>query len=63
MKLIKDYDCTNAYHPETANVVANALRRKSPSSNKRGRIPLLRELKGFMVVLNTRSTRNLKAHF
>ena len=29
MELIKDYDCMIDYHPEKANVVANALSRKS----------------------------------
>ena len=29
MKLIKDYDCMIDYHPEKANVVENALSRKS----------------------------------
>ena len=29
MELIKDYDCVIDYHPEKANVVENALSRKS----------------------------------
>ena len=29
MELIKDYDCMIDYHPRKANVVANALSRKS----------------------------------
>ena len=29
MELIKDYDCVIDYHPGKANVVADALRRKS----------------------------------
>ena len=29
MELIKDYDCVIDYHPEKANVVVDALSRKS----------------------------------
>ena len=36
MELIKDYDCVIDYHPRKANVVANALSRKS--------VQMLREL-------------------
>jgi len=32
MELLKDYDCTILYHPGKANVVADALSRKSMSS-------------------------------
>ena len=32
MKLLKDYDCDILYHPNKANVVADALSRKSTSS-------------------------------
>ena len=32
MELLKDYDCIIQYHPGKANVVANALSRKSFSS-------------------------------
>ena len=32
LELIKDYDCVIDYHPSKANVVANALSRKSSSS-------------------------------
>ena len=28
MKFLKDYDCTINYHPEEANVLANALSQK-----------------------------------
>ena len=30
--MLKDYDCTLLYHPGKANIVANALRRKSMGS-------------------------------
>ena len=48
MKLIKDYDCTIEYHPEKANVVADALNRKptmSLSYLRAVRVPLLSELR------------------
>ncbi|CAM8905312.1 unnamed protein product [Rhodiola kirilowii] len=32
MELVKDYDCTISYHPGKANVVADALSRKSMGS-------------------------------
>ena len=32
MELLKDYDCTIYYHPGKANVVADALSRKSTGS-------------------------------
>ena len=32
LELLKDYDCDISYHPEKANVVADALSRKSSSS-------------------------------
>ena len=32
MELLKDYDCSILYHPGKANVVANALSRKSAGS-------------------------------
>ena len=32
MELLKDYDCTIDYHPGKANVVADALSRKSTST-------------------------------
>ena len=32
LELVKDYDCDISYHPGKANVVANALSRKSSGS-------------------------------
>lgn len=32
MELLKDYDCTNQYHPSKANVVIDALSRNSSKS-------------------------------
>ena len=33
IELLKDYDCTIDYHPGKANVVANALSRKSSNNS------------------------------
>ncbi|KAL9374753.1 hypothetical protein Peur_031632 [Populus x canadensis] len=47
MELLKDYDCTIHYHPGKANVVADALSRKSSGSLahiQEVRRPLIREL-------------------
>lgn len=63
MELIKYYDSTIAFHPGKANVIANALCRMSLSSNNRGRITLLRELRGFRVVLNTVKSGNFMVQF
>ena len=32
MKLLKDFDCSILYHPDKANVIADALNRKSAGS-------------------------------
>lgn len=60
MELIKDYDYIIAYYPMKANVVANALSRKS--SNKR-KLALLRELRDCRAILNVGSNGNLIALF
>lgn len=59
MKLIKDYDCTIAYHPRKAN----ALTRKSPNSRSRGRLLVLKELRGVKAVLNAGTSGNLRHAF
>ena len=54
IELIKDYDCTNEYHPSKANVVADALSRKSSNSMahlKMIYLPLLAELRMLRVKL------------
>ena len=63
MKLIKDYDFTIAYRPGKANIVADELSRKSPSSNKKGRIVVLKELKALKVVLTVGLVGNLMICF
>ena len=47
MELLKDYDCTILYHPRKANVVVDALSRKSMGSLAHIaplRRPLIKEL-------------------
>ncbi|KAI5324710.1 hypothetical protein L3X38_033783 [Prunus dulcis] len=56
LELIKDYDCTIEHHPGRANVVADALSRKSSGSVAylRGRyVPLMVELRKLRVELGT----------
>ncbi len=69
MELLKDYDCTIQYHPKKADVVADALSRKSSgslahiSTKKR---PLIPEIHGFMdegLILDISDERVLLAHF
>lgn len=63
MELIKDYNYTIAYHPGKANVVANALSRKNPSTEIKGRIAFVKELRCCKEILNTGLAGNLIARF
>lgn len=63
MKLIKDYDCTITYHHGKANIIADALSIKIPSPRNRGRMALLRELRGFKAILKARTSGNLMVRF
>ncbi|KAH9801818.1 Endonuclease [Citrus sinensis] len=66
IELIKDYDCTIDYHPGKANVVADALSRKSSSSIAHLRVkymPLLIELRYLGIELNAENYGALIANF
>ncbi|KAI5312359.1 hypothetical protein L3X38_041532 [Prunus dulcis] len=55
IELIKYYDCTIDYHPDQANVVADALSRKpcgSPTHLRMAYLPLLVELRKYGVELS-----------
>ena len=66
MELINDYDCTFEYHPGKANVVADALNRKSGASIYHicvVRVPLLAELRTIGAELAYSSDGALLANF
>ena len=66
MELLKDYDCTIDYHPGKANVVADALSRKSTGSLAYMRtiqLPLMVELRELGVELGMHVSRALFASF
>ncbi|KAL5803527.1 hypothetical protein ACOSQ4_031832 [Xanthoceras sorbifolium] len=66
IELIKDYDCTIDYHPRKANVVADALSRKTSSSIahlKMMHSPLLTEFRSLRVRLATDNSGALLATF
>ena len=66
MELLKDYDCTIDYHPGKANVVADALGRKSTSSlayMQTIQLPLMVELRELGVELRMHASGALFASF
>ena len=66
MELLKDYDCTIDYHPGKANVVADALSRKSTGSlayMQTIQLPLMVELRELGVELGMHASGALFASF
>ena len=66
MELIKDYDLIIDYHPGKANVVADALSRKSSVTMAHIRavyVPLLLDMKAMRIILNYDSCGALLASF
>ena len=66
MELLKDYDCTIDYHPCKANVVADALSRKSTGSlayMQTIQLPLMVELRELGVELRMHASGALFASF
>ena len=66
LELIKDYDCTIEYHPEKANVEADALSRRPESSlshMRSGYLPLWVDLRALGVILEAEDSRALLAAF
>ena len=66
MELLKDYDCTIDYHPSTANVVVDALSRKSTGSltyMQTIQLPLMVELRELGVEVGMHVSGALFASF
>ena len=66
MELLKDYDCTIDYHPGKANVVADALSRKSTGSlayMQTIQLPLMVELRELGVELRMHTSGALFSSF
>jgi len=66
LELIKDYDCTIEYHQGKANVVADALSRKSRggmSSLNVVEVTMLKEFKSSVGSLKVIDKGTLLAHF
>ena len=66
MELLKDYDCTIDYHPGKANVVADALSRKSTGSlayMQTIQLPLMVELRELGVELGMHASGALFSSF
>ncbi|WRX11364.1 Integrase zinc-binding domain - like 7 [Theobroma cacao] len=69
MELLKDYDCTILYHPDKANVVADALSRKwmgslaHISTNRRSLIREMHSLGDMGMHLEVSEANALLAHF
>ncbi|XP_022887797.1 uncharacterized protein LOC111403499 [Olea europaea var. sylvestris] len=65
LELIKDYDCKIDYHPGKANVVADALNRKTSSSSLSSAVyaSLICEFKKLHTELTTTTSGAVLAHF
>ncbi|WMV45623.1 hypothetical protein MTR67_039008 [Solanum verrucosum] len=62
LELFKDYDCTIDYHPGKANVIADALSRKSFASISLSPFPLLLELRAMNVCFTLDSNGSVIAN-